>query len=463
MSRPLIRSGQWSQTTTGITQPAARLMNIVSNRILRIALLVCSLILTATVIASATNPVANGDWPQWRGPNRDGQAAPQSLLKEWPTNGPKLLWSVSNAGLGYSGVSVEGDKLYTLGRRDANNLMICLDANTGTEIWNAVLGRGATSNDYNIGWGDGPRSSATIDCEFVYGLSDIGDLGCFRKSDGKPVWAVNLISEFGGGVPKWGYSESVLIDGERLIVTPGGRNFLVGLDKKTGKKVWTSEFAADAQYVSVLKHIFGGVPVYLTACEKGLVGIHCETGKLLFTNEKTGNGTAVISTAIVSGNLIYHSSAYKAGNVAVKITVNEGVLSAEQVYHQSKESMENHHGGYVLHDGAIIGFSKALRGVWMAQDLATGKVLWSKKVGKPMSGSIAFADGLAYCYDDQEGICVLAEVTRAGFKELGQLTIPEQTSSDRKQGAIWSHPVIAGQKLFLRDQEKIFAYDIAGK
>ncbi len=444
--------------------------NTVSSRIQRFVLFVALLIGLAAHGLNGVhgingvygaNWIAEEDWPQWRGPHRDGHAAPQPLLQEWPDGGPKLSWSFSNAGTGYSEVSVVGDKLFTLGRRGAENLLICLDADRGTEIWTAVLGRGATSNDYSTGWGDGPRSSATIEGEFVYALSDIGDLGCFQKSDGKTVWSVNLVTDFGGGIPQWGYSESVLIDGDRVIVTPGGSNFLIGLDKKSGKKIWSSEFASGAQYCSVLKHSFEGVPVYLTACEKGLVGIHCETGKLLFLNDKTGNGTAVVSTAVVSGDLVYHSSAYKAGNVALRITVDQGVLRAEQVYHQSKESMENHHGGYFLNEGAIIGFSKSLRGVWMAQDLATGRVLWSKKVGKSSSGSIAFADGLAYCFDDQEGVCVLAQVTRSGFKQVGQLTIPEQTALDRKQGAIWTHPVIANRKLFIRDQEKIFAYAIA--
>ncbi len=406
---------------------------------------------------------ADDNWAQWRGPNRDGIAAPQTLLKKWPSGGPKVAWSYSNAGSGYSSVSVAGNRLYTLGKRGDKNQLICLDAKSGSELWAETIGRGASGKDYSTGWGDGPRSTATVDGDFVYALTDLGDLGCFQKTDGKQIWSVNLVSDFGGGIPKWGYSESILIDGDRLVVTPGGTNFLVGLDKKTGKKIWESEFSAGAQYASVMKHTFSGVPVYLTACDQGLVGIHCETGKLLFKNAATGNGTAVIPTPIVSGDLVYHSSAYKAGNAAVKISVKEGELSAEQVYHQSKESMENHHGGYVLHDGAIVGFSKALRGVWMAQDLKTGSVLWSKKLGESKSGSIALADGLVYCYDDQEGICYLAKATRKGLEEISRVKLPEQTATDRKQGAIWAHPVIAGQKLFIRDQEKIFAFEIADK
>jgi outer membrane protein assembly factor BamB len=404
---------------------------------------------------------AGDDWAQWRGPNRDGHAAEQSLLKKWPENGPKPAWSFGNAGIGYSSVSVEGKFLYTMGKRDNENQLICLDVKTGKEKWKSSLGPASTGKEYLSGWGDGPRCSPTIEGDFVYALCDLGVLGCFKKSDGAKVWTVNLVSDFGGTIPKWGYSESVLIDGDRVIVTPGGKNFLVGLDKKTGKKNWETSFSAGAQYVSVIKHVFQDVPVYLTACDQGLVGIHATTGELLFKNGSTGNGVAVIPTPIVSGDIVYHSSAYKAGNAAVKISVSNGKLSAKELYHEAKESMENHHGGYIVHDGAIFGFSKALRGVWMAQDIETGKVLWSKKVGKATSGSIAFADGLLYCYDDQEGVCYLAKASREGWEELGKVALPEQTASDRKQGAIWAHPVIAGQKLFIRDQEKIFAFDIA--
>ena len=405
---------------------------------------------------------ADGDWKQFRGPNRDGRAAPQALLKSWPESGPKLAWSFENAGIGYSSVSVENELLFTMGKREQESQLICLNSKNGKEIWSASLGRGTKSDDYLTGWGDGPRSTPTIDGEFVYALSDVGDLGCFQKVSGKKVWAVNLVSDLGGSIPKWGYSESVLIDGDRLIVTPGGKSLLVGLDRKTGAKIWSSKFGAGAQYVSVVKHEFGGVPVYLTACDSGLVGIHCESGDMLFQNGATGNGVAVIPSPIVSGDIVYHSSAYKAGNAAVRITVAGGKLEAKQIYHETKENMENHHGGYVLENNAILGFSKSLRGVWMAQDLPTGKVLWSKRIGNGTSGSIAIADGLIYCYDDRDGICYLAKASRTGWETLGQVALPAQTASDRKQGAIWAHPVIADQKLIIRDQERIYAFDIAG-
>ena len=159
---------------------------------------------------------------------------------------------------------------------------------------------------------------------------------------------------------------------------------------------------------------------------------------------------------------MYHSSAYKAGNTLLKLTGQGAKVDMEVVYHFDKESMENHHGGCVLHAGTIFGFSNALRGVWMAQDWKSGEVLWSKKVGNGRSGSIAMADGLLYCYDDADGTCYLVEPSKEGWTERGQVKLPEQTSAERGRGAIWAHPIIANRTLFIRDQELIYAFDIAG-
>jgi len=199
----------------------------------------------------------------------------------------------------------------------------------------------------------------------------------------------------------------------------------------------------------------------VTASQPGLFGIDAATGDKLFENTSSGNPTAVIPTAVVSGDLVYHTSAYGAGNVLVRIEASGNSLNAKQIYHEKAKSMENHHGGVVLLGGVIYGFSKADGGVWMAQDLESGKVLWSQKVGRNASGSIALADGLLYCYNDKDGKCILAEPNREGWKPRGELTLPEQTANDRGKGAIWAHPVIANQKLFIRDQEMIYAYDLA--
>jgi outer membrane protein assembly factor BamB len=422
----------------------------------------CLSISLASLVFLESSSFGQKEWAQWRGPHRDGYAAPQSLLKAWPNEGPKLAWSFEKAGTGFSSISVSKNLAVTLGKRGEDNFLVCLDISNGKELWVTKIGTGAVRNSYLTDWGDGPRSSPTIDGDFIYALCDLGNLGCY-KLNGEKVWSVNLVKDFGGSIPKWGYSESVLVDGDRIMVTPGGANFIVGLDKSTGKKVWESKYSAGAHYVSIIKHTFEGIDTYLSASDQGLVCLDCKTGEPLFKNEATKNSVAVIPTPIVSGNIVYHTAAYGSGNVAVKVSLVNGKLQAEQLYHFTKESMSNHHGGNILFEKTIYGFSKDLRGVWMAQDFESGEVLWSKKVGKATSGSIAMADGLLYCYDDQDGICYLVEPSRSGWKQLGKVTLPKTTSIDRKQGAIWAHPVIANQKLIIRDHEMIFAFDISGK
>ncbi len=401
-----------------------------------------------------------GDWPQWRGPDRDGRAAPQKLLDTWPADGPKLAWSFLDAGAGFSSIAVADGQLFTLGKIGNRTVAICLDANTGKKIWEQDFADAEVGKTYSTGWGDGPRSTPTIDGDRIYCLADLGTFACLDRATGKVLWTRDFVKEFGGKVPQWGYSESVLIDGDKVIATPGGPNFLVGFNKMTGEKVWESKNSYEAQYASILKGNFEGIPAYVTAAKPGLIAVHAETGEELFVNSKTGNQTAVIPTPIISGNRIYHSSGYGAGNVAVDVKREGDTLVATEVFAASRQSMENHHGGFVLHDGTIFGFSRAMRGVWMAQDLKTGEVLWHKKVGSAASGSIAFADGNLYCYDDADGTCYLAKASKTGWEPVGQVKLPEQTAIDRGRGAIWSHPVVAANKLFIRDLDKLFAFEI---
>ena len=245
-------------------------------------------------------------------------------------------------------------------------------------------------------------------------------------------------------------------------MTPGGANFIVGLNKKTGERVYGSQGFNDvAQYVSIMKTTIGDVPIYVTATKSGLVAFSATDGSLQFTSPKTGNKVAVIPTPIIAGNQIYHSSAYGAGNTLLTVSAEGGAVKFEENYHFAKESMENHHGGYILNEGTIYGFTNARRGVWIAQDLKTGEVLWNKKTGNAKSGSIAFADGMLYCYDATDGVCYLVQPSRDDWQEKGSVKLPEPWAGDRQRGEIWAHPIIAGQKLIIRDQEYIYAFDIA--
>ena len=413
------------------------------------------------LLCSDTSHAQQADWPQWRGPNRDGHAAKQNLLQEWPEGGPKLKWQFNDTGRGFSTLSVVDGKLFTLGANDETCNVLCIDANTGELIWSKPIGRVDKDKDYNRGWGGGPRSAPTVDGEGVFAMTDLGVVANLNITSGDVVWTADLVEDHGGKIPTWGYSESPLVDGDRVVVTPGGKNFMIALDRKTGEKVWSSEgYNEGAQYVSVMRGTQDDQPFYVTASKKGLVGSDTQTGKMLFTDSATGNKTAVIPTPILKDNFLYHSSAYGAGNSLLSLRKSDNGIAATSEYALQGKTMENHHGGVVLSDGVIYGFTKANGGNWMAQELTTGKTLWEEKIRPNRSGSICMADGRLYCYNDKDGSVILVEPSRIGFQQKGILTLPKQTDIPRGKGAIWAHPIIANQTLFIRDQDLIFAYDL---
>lgn len=405
---------------------------------------------------------ADADWPQWRGPNRDGRAAPQKLLQSWPSDGPKVSWSADSLGTGYSAVSVVGDQVFTMGSKDGQSKVICLSLADGETVWEQAFGRAGTDDDYNAGWGAGQRGTPTVDGDQIFVLSDIGTVAALDRSSGNVQWSVELVGDHGGKIPTWGYSESPLVDGDRVVVTPGGSDFMIALDRKTGEKVWSSKGVdAPAQYVSVMKGTVGSTTFYTTASKPGIYAFDVQSGEKLFDDPATGNGTAVIPTPIVSGDLLYYTSAYGGGNTLLKLDASGSGLTAESVYALKTKTMENHHGGVVLDKGVIYGFTKQSRGNWMAQDLQSGETLWQEQINKNKSGSICFADNRLYCYNDKDGTVILAKPSRDGWEPQGQLELPTQTKLPRDRGAIWAHPVVANGKLFIRDQDLLYAFDVA--
>ena len=204
---------------------------------------------------------------------------------------------------------------------------------------------------------------------------------------------------------------------------------------------------------------------YVSAGKPGLFGFDTATGEKIFSDPNTGNNVAVIPTPILDGEYLYHTSAYGAGNTLLKLTPSsnevDAKLNAESVYHLAGKTMENHHGGVVYLDGVLYGFSKTGGGCWMAQELETGKTLWQQKARPNKSGSICFADGMLYCYGDKDGSVTLVEPNPNEFVSHGTLKLPRQTSLARDKGAIWAHPVVANQTLFIRDQDLLYAFDIA--
>ncbi len=418
--------------------------------------LICFLITTTALAQSA-------DWPQWRGPDRDAKAAEQSLRQTWTDGEPAEVWRFDGAGTGYSSLAIAGGKLFTQGADDRRCRVFCLDAATGREVWSSPYSRAGTDEDYNTGWGAGPRGTPTVDGDQVFALSDVGLLVALDRQTGNTQWVIDLVADHGGSIPKWGYAESPLVDGDRVVVQPGGANYMIAVDRRTGQKVWTSgDFDSPAHYSSVLKGNAHGHDYYVTGSKDGIVGFDVTDGAKLFADPTSGNNVATIPTPIVDGTRVYHTSDYGAGNTLVKLVPgDDGGLRAEQVYHLDGKTMMNHHGGVVLVDGVVYGYTKASGGLWMAQDFESGETLWQEKVRPNNSGSIAYADGRLYFYNDKDATIVLVEPSRTAYQPVGTLTLPVQSDLPRDRGAIWSHPVIADGKLFVRDLDLIYAFDIA--
>lgn len=389
------------------------------------------------------------DWPQWRGANRDDHSPDKSILNPWPEKGPQQTWLNQNAGLGYAGFAVVGSQLLTMGAVDGAEQVLCLDAADGTQKWAVKLDDSVYPNQ----WGDGPRTTPTVDGDKLYALSANGVLGCLSAKDGSILWKTSLVSDLGGKLQSWGYTESVLIDGEKVICTPGGSSgTMAALDKKTGKVIWRStDLKDEAQYSSPILYTHQGQRQVAQLLGKKVVGVNPDNGELLWEAKFPGR-TAVIPTPIYKDGHLYVTAGYSVGCQLLKL----GGKTPELVYENN--GMVNHHGGVILIDGKLYGHSD--KGGWTCQDFMTGETLWkSEALGK---GAVGYAAGHLVCLEEKSGTVALVEASPAGWKEKSRFTLSPQTSQRKPQGKIWVHPVIVNGRLYLRDQELIYCYNVKG-
>lgn len=412
------------------------------------------------VIALTTSIAHAEDWPQWRGPNRDNLSKEKGLLQQWPEGGPKLLWTYKDAGNSYSSFAVVGDRVYTMGANDSESFVFALDVKTGKKVWQTSIAK-----RFDNAWGGGPRSTPTIDGEYLYALDGQGELVCLKTADGTKVWSKNLSDDLRGQMmTNWGHSESVLIDGDLLICTPGGRDgTLAALDKKTGKEAWRSSSLTDAAAYSSIRNItVGGVRQYVQQTRNGLVGVSAKDGKLLWKHENDRYRTAVVPTPIISGENVYVSVGYGVGCTLLKLSANgSGGTKAEVVY--DNRTLVNKHGGVLLYEGDVYGHDDG--GAWVCQDFRTGKEKWRVKgqLGRrSRSGSLTCADGCLYLLSDR-GDVGLIEASPKGWNLKGQFKLPASSRIRSRRGGVWSHPVVANGRLYLRDQDLIFCYDVKAK
>ena len=394
---------------------------------------------------------ANHDWPGWRGPNRDDLSTETGLLQEWPNDGPPQLWTVDSGGLGYAGFAVVGEKLFTLGSNDEGEFAICLDVNDGSTIWKTSI-----DDLYTNSWGDGPRNTPTVDGDHVYVMSANGTLKCLTVKDGSEIWSVSLTDDLGGERPNWGYSESPLVDGDKILCTPGGsKGAVVALDKTNGNVVWqSSDFTNPCHYSSIIVADVNGRKQYIQLFEKALAGFDANNGDLLWQDAWDGR-IAVIPTPIFNDNTVYISSGYGVGSMLLDISDSEQV---KRKWFSKK--MKNHHGGVILLDGNYYGYSDKVG--WLCQSAKTGGEVWSEK-DEFKKGAIAYADGRFYLLEEDSGEVALISASPEGWQEQGRFQLEPLSENRKRKGKVWVHPVISNGRLFLRDQEMIFCFDITKK
>jgi outer membrane protein assembly factor BamB len=407
------------------------------------------LLLVSLVLPFTARPAAADDWPQWRGPKHNGISAETGLMKSWGSNGPPVLWLARGLGVGYSSVSVVGNRIYTMGDGTDSSFVHALNAaDKGKIDWSARVGKPGGDHP-------GTRATPTVDGDRIYALGQFGDLLCLQANDGREIWRKNLKTDLGGEMMShWGYSESVLVDGENVICTPGGKGgTLAALDRRTGDVVWRSTNLTDrAAYSSVVPVEIGGVRQYIQLTDASVAGIAAENGKLLWRGARRGS-TAVVPTPIYKDGYVFVTSGYHVGCNLFRIASDDGKFAATQVY--ANKDLDNHHGGIVLIGDHLYGHSDS-RG-WVCMEFKTGALVWSNEgVGK---GSVTAADGKLICRSEgKRGSTALVEASPDGYKELGRFDQPER---GLKQA--WPHPVVANGHLYLRDMDVLLCFDLKKK
>jgi len=454
--------------------------------------------LTAVIVTITTLNSLAADWPQLRGQNRDGKSAETGLLKEWPNDGPSLAWKIDKLGGGYSAPSIAAGRIFGMSNRGEDEVVWAVSETDGKELWVSRLGPAFAQRPSQ--GKEGPGCTPTVDGERLYVVGLGGNVACLQVEDGKIVWQISMTDDFGGRVPMWSYRESPLIDGDKVVITPGGSNAtLVALDKLTGKTIWKSKLpdsqtanderpgivfagfgggrgdsggrrgrgrggfgggSGGASYVSAIAIDFEGQRQYVQLISNTLVAFAASDGKFLWRYDKPANRMGInCSTPLYHDGHVFASSAYGAGCGLVKLSKGaDGAIKAEEVY--ANTDMQNHHGGMIFLDGYLYGASGGNEGgALICLDFQTGKVMWDQRqsVGRRAKGSVTLADGRLY-YRMEDGTMLLIEPSPKQYIERGRFEQP-----DRSRAPAWPYPVIANGKLYIRDQDVLLCYDVISK
>jgi outer membrane protein assembly factor BamB len=413
-----------------------------------------------TTCAWTASAVAD-DWPQWQGPDRNAMSGERGLLQEWTPEGPPLAWKVDGLGGGDSTPSIADGRIFGMANRDDDEVVWALSETDGSPLW--VTRLGPASREGRSPSQEGPGATPTVDGELLYVMGLAGNVACLRVGDGTIVWQRSLRDDFDAPLPPWSFRESPLVDGEKVVVTPGASGAtLVALDKLTGETLWKSTVPGnpEAAYSSAIAIDFDGQRQYVQFTAKAVVAVAASDGAFLWRYDAPANSHGInISTPLHDRGRVFAASAYGTGGGLVKLVRDaDGGVKAQEVYFT--KDMKNHHGGMILFDGTLYGANGGNAGGYLvALDFATGETRWNqRRDGRHApKGSVAFADGRLY-YRTEEGPMLLIEPSAEQYLERGRFEQP-----DRSDKPAWAHPVIANGRLYLRDQDVVFAYDIVAK
>jgi hypothetical protein len=396
------------------------------------------------------------DWPQWRGPTRTGVSREIGLLKAWPAGGPKLLWKLDDIGGGYSTPAVVGDRIYLMVNKKGEEFVAALAVKDGATVWSTRVGKVGPNKGPQY---PGSRSTPTVEGDFIYALGSDGDVTCLSKDKGKVLWSKNLKKDFAGRPGMWAYSESVLIDGDTLVCTPGGKSAtLVALKKKDGEVIWKCPVPGgdDAAYASAITVTVGNSRQYVQFLGKGLIGVDAKTGKFLWRYDGTKDQAANIPTPVFHDGCVFTSTS-RNGTGLNRIKVDKDEITSEQVYYN--KTPLNSIGGVVRVGDYVYGTDA--RGRLVCMEFKTGKQKWAHaSVG---TAALCYADGMLYVRGqggsgfgpETTPSVALVEASPDGYKEKGRF---EQPNHGDKPA--WPHPVVANGRLYLRDADVLLCYDV---
>ena len=407
--------------------------------------LVTSLSLGATASQEGT------EWPCFHGLDRRNKSAETGLLKEWPDEGPELLWTVSGLGEGYSSVSIAEGHIYTAGMIEKQTYVFAFDLN-GKRVWKKLNGSSWEATRSHARSYTGSRSTPTYYNGVIYHLGDTGRLVALDYKTGEEIWNLELREVFDAEIPEYGYSESIYIDGDRLYCSPAGKKgFMACLNKKNGELIWkNTEIQGTVGFSSPIIAESNGYRQITAISSNSVYGADTETGKLLWSVEFENQRQNNVADPIFHDGYVFASSGYGKGSILIKLTASDGKVIPETVW--QTERMDNHHGGVILHNGYLYGAGHSAKG-WFCLDFMTGKQMWNTK-GK---GSLTYADGMFYLLEEK-GKMKLIKATPEKYDIVSSFEVPEGG-----KGMHWAHPVVCGGRLYVRHADKLFAYDIKGR